>query len=683
MTDEIGMKSQAIAQYELAAAHAKRLLSCGMMRGRNMPQHDERGVRVAGPSAAGTRYRFGLFEFDARTVELTKNGRNLPVRPQPLTVLALLLASPGELITRDELQRALWLGDTFVDFEQGLNHAIRELRIVLGDVAESPRFIQTLPRRGYRFIAPVERVTTVETMPREEPSIAAALPVTAAKPNWRRGATSAIAAAVGIAVAGWFVLGSERPVTDVDPAAFALVVRPFSSPADPALGIGLANAITARLGGQQILAVRSARAAAQLDTRADVDTQWPKGATHALDGEIALRGTQVTVLARLQDVSGTQVWSDRIQVRTDELFSLEDVIAERVVAAMHLRLAAAEQDRLRRRYTSNAAAYGEYLRGRAALVLYTPEGARNAVHAFEAALHNDSGYALARAGLAMAAADMYLRFAPSTEVEQWGVRAEAEARAALTLDPDLAEAHLARAAVARKREFDWNETVSAGRRALALNPNLDQARFFIAGAFYHNGFMQEALIETEKGRTLHGPDLIEPIRIEALVALFSGNFAPARARLEEVSRLSSQAIGDTYLALAYYYTGNADRARTMLEELSRSKSASTAARAGAALAGVLAAEGNAAAAKPIIDRLIQGDYRDHHVAYSIGAAYAQVGDDAMADRWLRTAADTGFPCLPFFERDPLLEPLRRRAAFTDLLAHVRFRRESALSAASP
>jgi tetratricopeptide (TPR) repeat protein len=302
------------------------------------------------------------------------------------------------------------------------------------------------------------------------------------------------------------------------------------------------------------------------------------------------------------------------------------------------------------------------------------------VQAFEGALRSDPQYALARAGLAMASADMYLRFAPAAEVEQWGVRAETEARAALDLDPDLAEAHLARAAVARKREFDWNETMAAGRRALALNPNLEQARFFVAGAYYHNGFMQEALLEMEKGRRLHGADVVEPIRIEALVALFSGNFAPARARLEDVSRLSSQSIGDTYLALSYYYTGSVDRGRAMLEELAKSRSASTSARAGAALASVMAAQGEAARARLLIDQTLKGEYRDHHVAYSLGAAYAQLGEHLAADRWLRTAADTGFPCLPFFERDPLLEPLRRRVEYKHLLDHVRERRESALSA---
>ena len=108
------------------------------------------------------RFRFGVFEFDGRTLELWKRGRFVSVRPQPLKLLALLLARPGDLISRDDFQQALWSGDTFVDFEQGLNHAIRELRAALGDNADSPRFIQTLPRRGYRFIAPVERVSLTE-----------------------------------------------------------------------------------------------------------------------------------------------------------------------------------------------------------------------------------------------------------------------------------------------------------------------------------------------------------------------------------------------------------------------------------------------------------------------------------------------------------------------------------------
>lgn len=608
------------------------------------------------------RCRFGLFEFDQDLPELSRQGRVISLRPQALKLLGVLLAQAGELVSRDDLQRALWSDDTFVDFDQGLNHAVRELRAALGDTAESPRFVQTLPRRGYRFIAPVERMAPpgVTPSPATEPALAPTPHPQQLRVGgrWRLWATGVVALVIGI------VITAVALRTHGAPGSFSsLAVRPFSSPADPALGLGLADAISDRLGGQHSVSIRGSE----------------RGATHALDGSIKTAGSEIIVEPRLRDVvTGTTLWSDRIAVQADRLFSVEDVIAEQVLSSLRLRLAAAEQERLRRRYTENSEAYVDYLRGRAELAKYTPEGTRNAIGAFEAALRRDPGYVLARAGLAMAAADMYLRFSPSNEVDRWGERAEEEVRATLALDSEMAEAHLARAAVARKREFDWQETVSAGRRALQLNPNLEQAHFFVAAAYYHHGYMEEALIEVENGRRIRGVDEIEPIRIEALVALFSGNFAPARALLEEVSRLSSQAIGDTYLALAYYYSGSAARGQAMLEALSGHRSASTSARASAALAGVLAATGRTDDARSQIGRVLAGKYRDHHVAYSLGVAYAQLGETDEADRWLRTAVDTGFPCPPFFERDPLLAPLRRRAQFADLLAYVRARREVSL-----
>ena len=653
---------------------------------------------LASPPDSGP-YRFGVFTFDPSTLELWKEARPVRVRPQSLKLLALLLSRPGELISRDEMQRALWGDETFVDYEQGVNHSIKELRAALGDVAESPRFIQTLPRRGYRFIVPVERTGERSGDRIGEPKPLPEVPADAAASDVRPAATTVSPSTppsrarigagavviVGIVVAGlalgwqrWF---SER--TDVALPA-AITVLPFTtSGTDPALGAGLANAVSRRLGGQRLVSIQqtSDREPAALTPRLASLTAGAGSskATLILSGEVTRSGDQVGVTARLSDArGGDAIWSEPFRVRADELFSLENVIAERIVAALDLRLAASEQEQLRRRYTSNAAAYEDYLRGRADLVRYRPEATRRAIEHFEKALEKDPGYALARAGLAMACADMFLRFAPSGEAERWGERAEAEVRTALNLDPNLAEAHLARAAAARKREFDWATVMTASQRALVLNPNLEQAHFFIGAAYYHLGYFEEALIETDKGRRLRGADLIDPIRNEGIIALFSGNFAPARTHLEDVSRLSSQALGDMYLALAYYYSGNVERARSMLEALTAHPSPSSSSRAAAALAGILAAQSQTVAARQHLERVEAREYRDHHVAYSIGVAYAQLGDYDAAARWLRTAANTGFACVPWFERDPLLEPLRRRPEFTALLADVQKRREASL-----
>ena len=151
-------------------------------------------------------YRFGVFEFDGRTLELRKAGRLIAIRPQPLKLLALLLARPNDLVTRDDLQRALWGGDTFVDFEQGVNHAVRELRAALGDLADSPRYIETLPRRGYRFIAPVTPATAGSrtsarsraASPRSPPGLRRHVRFRQpAIPTWRWGAIAGILLAHG------------------------------------------------------------------------------------------------------------------------------------------------------------------------------------------------------------------------------------------------------------------------------------------------------------------------------------------------------------------------------------------------------------------------------------------------------------------------------------------------------
>lgn len=625
------------------------------------------------PLSRTARYRFGVFELDAGMLELRRDGRTVRVRPQSLKLLGLLLTRPGEVVSREDIQRALWGRDTFVDFEQGVNHAIRELRAVLGDSAESPRFIRTFARRGYGFIAPVEGPAAGQVLPAAAPAAPSIPPAPAGSTPRRRQAIVAalavfvIAGAILVALAPWSRDASEglRPT---------IAVVPFTAAdTDPALGAGLASAIVARLGVQQRAFVRSAPA-----SRGNRGGDTLGGATLVLSGEALRQGESISVTARLERAAtGELVWTERFQLRATELHSLENVIAERVVVALDLRIAAAEQERLRRRYTGNVAAYEDYLQGRALLVRYTPEATLGAIAAFESAIARDPAHALARAGLAMACADMCLRFARPPDVDRWGQRAEEEARAALELDGNLAEAHLARAAVARKREFDWNQVVVSSRRALALNPNLDQAHFFIAAAYGHLGYMEEAGIAVESGKKLKGADALEPIRQQGLIALWSGHFAPARVHFEEVSRLSDQAIADTYLALAYYYSGSVEQGRTMLGTLAASSSASTAARAGVALATIVA-KVHPTEARAHLERVAGRGYRDHHVAYNFGTAYAQLGEPAEAIRWLKTAADIGFPCLTWFERDPLLEPLRADPGFAELLQYVRGKRDAAL-----
>ena len=616
-----------------------------------------------------SRFRFGPFVLTPSEHTLVRDGHPVRLARKDFDLLVLLVERAGSLMRKEELQERLW-PDSVVE-EGNLNRHVSTLRRALGDAEGPERLIETVPRVGFRFAGLVEQIDDAST------------PASAAEGGSRRGGaraaarTAAIAIAM-VALAVGFSRTLDRRRAEGGGSWTALAVLPFTTldgaQAD-ALGLGLADGIITRLSGQTLIAVRPTSAIR--DYGAGASRPTPIAVARALNVDVILEGhiqrsaDAVRVTVQLTDVArGSPIWAETFDQRAAELFRLEDAIADRVVPALRLRLAAAEQQRLRRRYTANAAAYESYLSGRAELLRYTASGTRQAVAGFERALALDPAYALARAGLAMASADMYLRFAPEGELKYWGERAEREATEALDLDADLPEAHLARAAVFRKREFDWDETVAASRRALVLNPNLDQPHFFTAAAFYHLGLMDPALAEMRRGRRVGGPDRIEPVRIEGLVALFSGQFDLARQRLEEVSRQSSRAIGDTYLALAYYYTGDAPRARTMLEQLAAEPSASTSSRSRAALAGVLAAAGERDAARRLLEAVIARPYRDHHVAYSVGAAFAQLGEPRQAVEWLRTAADTGFPCAVWYARDPLLDSLRKDAAFDALSAEL-------------
>lgn len=627
--------------------------------------------------SGAARYRFGSFVLTPSEHTLFRGNEPVRLARMDFELLSMLVERSGHLIRKEELLQKLW-PDVVVE-EGNLAKHVSILRKALGDREEAGRMIETVPRVGFRFIAPVERIDSAAPAAVEEPQVVRPS-VTAS----RALATVLILAALATTAA----IVVFRSTTSPDRARTweALAVLPFRSlesapgESDP-LGMGLADRIITRLSGQNVLVVRPTSAvrgyatghrpsATELGRALDVGV--------LLDGHIQRAGDLVRVTVQLTDVAqGSIAWAEAFDQPTAELFKLEDAIAERVAGALRLQLAAAEQARLRRRYTENGRAYLAYLEGRESLLRYTPEGTARAVAAFERALELDSGYALARAGLATASAEMYLRFAAEGDLRQWGERAEREAAAAITLDPDIAEAHAALAAVFRKREFDWDQTLVESRRALTLDPNLEQPHLYAAAAFYHFGLMEQASAELERGRRVGGQDVVEALRIEALIALFSGNYLVARQRLEEVSRRSNRAIGDVYLAMSYYYSGDVSSARRLLETLATETSASTAARAGAALAGILAAAGDADRARRTIGRVLAREYRDHHVSYSLGGAYAQLGDRARAIESLRAAADTGFPCAIWYGTDPLLQPLRADPQFAALQNDLAARRDAA------
>jgi TolB-like protein/DNA-binding winged helix-turn-helix (wHTH) protein len=604
-------------------------------------------------------------------------------------VLAALLERPGEVVTREVLRERLWKGDTFVDFEHGLNTAIKKLRQALGDSADQPLFVETLARRGYRFIAPVTSVEPVRAgLPAELQSGSPAVEDRAAVSPIRR-VVLALLLLGGIGMATWLALMPRASGESPARAQAQLAVLPLRVLAPEGedwtyLGVGMADAITTRLANVRQIALRPTSAVlpyreAQTDP---ARIAAALGVQHLLVGTIQQADDAYRVSVQLVRGDGVAIWGRTYDLPRSGLLRLQDTVAEQVVAALRVELSAPERERFNARHTDNAEAYDVYLRGRTLLVNYTEANMRQAIGHFERALMLDPGYALARSALATACAWFSVRYAYQSEAAVWGKRAEDEARRALEQNSSLADAHLAIAAAAGTmyRGFDWQTVMTESAAALALDPSLDLAHVTRMRAFYHVGLFDESRREAQRARALNPNPNIETARLDVAVQLFAGDFASAAESADALMKRTDAPAVRHYLGLSRFYLGDAAGAREMLGSVKRGNQADVGyVRAQASLASIEAATGLRNAARARAQAIESGSYMDHHVAYSLGAAWAQLGDAAASVRWLAQAADTGFPCYPWFARDTLLDPIRRQPAFQALMARLEAQHRAALT----
>jgi len=458
-----------------------------------------------------------------------------------------------------------------------------------------------------------------------------------------------------------------------------LPFRPLNTDEDTAfLTTGLADAITTRLANVHQIRVRPTNAILKYQGQSvSAKTVGEElSCNYVVLGTLQKLGERLQVNVQLVRTNDEAlIWGEQFdKVRTD-ILSLQDAVAKQIADALRIKMTAAEQSRVYRRYTENVAAYELYLLGRSKLVRYTREDTLAAVKAFEDALRLDEKYALAHAGLAEASAQMRIRFARPEELQSWDERAKEAANRALGLDGDLAEAHEALAAVYRNSEFNWDQTIVESNRSLALNPNLEQPHYYRAAAFYHLGLPELVEAEVSEGLRINPMNKLEPLRLRGTTALISGLYSESIALLEEARRVGSAPVTDWYLAQAYYYQDGQERAEKILTDLRGSAQAEQ--RAKATLASFLAARHENGRAEKLLEEVRAGSYQDHHVHYSVGVTYAQLGDKANARQWLARAIATGFPCYPWFQRDPLLQPLRGDVEYERMLGELKKSSEAA------
>jgi TolB-like protein len=342
-------------------------------------------------SEPSTILRFDVFELDTGCGELRRHGDRIKLPPQPFRVLELLVRRGGEVLTRAEIREGIWCDDTFVDFEQGLNFCIRQIREALGDTAVAPRFIETLPRRGYRFLLPVEMSAGVEPK-----------------------------AATPVIVLPFRIL---RPDPETDFLAF-----------------GLPDALTTSLSGLKSLVVRSSLAASRFSSGAQDLKTIAAEADVALivTGTLLSAGDEIRVTAQLTEAaSGTLVWSHSTQTSIGNVFRLQDELTERVVSALSLPLTAREQRMLKQDVPADAKAYEYYLRGNQ--FSHDAKQWAAARDLYLRCVEADPCYApaWARLGRINHVMAKYL----TTGAREGLERAETAFRQALDLNPDLAIAH--------------------------------------------------------------------------------------------------------------------------------------------------------------------------------------------------------------------------------------------------
>jgi DNA-binding winged helix-turn-helix (wHTH) protein/tetratricopeptide (TPR) repeat protein len=621
---------------------------------------------------AGRLVRFGTFELDLDAGVLHRHGRRVPLQEQPARILILLLSRPGEVVTREELRQLLWTDNTFVEFDASLNAAITKLRRALRDSASAPRFIETVPKRGYRFLADVqgpqpglESTAVVTRGVVTAPSAPSDIEARQA-PDVRRARKTALLAIVAATLLSAWLLSPGLALRSRAPLVRSLTVQPFEMQAeemDPNLGSELAAAIGRRLGRLQTLTVKPWPPGATADPRG---LSRELGVDARLSGVATRRGQQLAIALRIVSTDGERaLWEDVVAVPVSDLMWLESQIAQRVGTALGVPMSGKERAALARHMTESLDAYQWFLRGRLHFERRTSRDLRDALAAFERATASDSSYALAYAWLANTYTPLsYLGFAPPWETEP-AQRAAGEK--ALLLDGGLAEAHLSLALVMAYHERRWGDAEAAYRRGLELDPNYAAGHHWYAFFLMTVGRFDEALDERRRALEI---DPLTPMLSVGLADLHIAMRRPDLA-LDAVKRTlerhprfwARQARGQALEQLGRHH-------EALQEFVGAERAAPDSVPVMSSLVGALAATGQAREARRRVAEIERRARSTLFPAFELGLMRIALGDIDLAFDWLRRSCDLKEPRLTGIGFHRGVDPIRQDPRFAELLACV-------------
>jgi TolB-like protein/DNA-binding winged helix-turn-helix (wHTH) protein/Tfp pilus assembly protein PilF len=443
-------------------------------------------------------FKFDVFELNLRAGELRKRGVKLRLRGQPLQVLGILVERAGDVVTRQELQTQIWPADTFVDFDHSLHNAIARIREVLGDSAEKPRYIETLPRRGYRFIGAVDAIPIQPPQPRGESEKACEARVLLSR---IKSATLALLATAAVGLILWRVtVASYR--TNAAPRIRSIAVLPLDNLSADSSQDYFVDGMTdqlitdlARVGSLRVISRTSVmrykgakKGLPEIARELNVDA--------IVEGSVIRSGQRVRVTAQLlQAPTDQHLWAETYDRDVGDILSLQSEVADAIAQQVRAQLTPMQQSQA---HTVNPGAYDAYLRGRLYFVneFTKPDSLKKAQGYFEESIQKDPDFALAYAGLADTY--VYLAFAGALQKDQ-AYRSAKEALAkALELDDSIGEAHDTLGVLSSEFDWDWVTADREFNRAIALAPSYSCAHEDRATFLALIGRRAEAIAEITK-----------------------------------------------------------------------------------------------------------------------------------------------------------------------------------------
>ena len=461
-------------------------------------------VDMPTPAPSRRVLRFDNFELDVRTGELRKHGVKLRLQGQPLQVLAALLKRPGDVVTREELRSLIWSADTFVDFDHSLHNAIARLREVLGDSAETPRYIETLPRRGYRFIAPVDAGDLPALSGASDSAPPADLPGHLRLTKSHALLLATVFAVIVISIAVWLARTSGTPASAA-PRLNSIAVLPLDNlsgdPSEEFFADGMTDQLItdlAKVGSLRVISRTSVmRYKGTRKSLPEIARELDVAAI--VEGSVIRSGQRVRVTAQLiQAPTDQHLWAETYDRDLGDILKLQGEVADAIAGQVRAQLTPTQQALIRRAHAVNPDAYDAYLKGRIYFVneFTKPDSLKKAQHLFEEAIQKDPNFALAYAGLADTY--VYLAFAGALQKDQAYQSAKEALAKALELDDSIGEAYDTLGLLSWRFDWDWDAADREFNRAIALAPSYSCAHEDRAMFLGFMGRRDEALAEIAK-----------------------------------------------------------------------------------------------------------------------------------------------------------------------------------------